>query len=159
MGKVGEKEDEEEEPATERRREYTDFGLDLGEREEQVVYLGVGDDRRSASGSGDVSLAIFITSVSGNESLASFTNRFFHFSGPPGFRIAFDAAERNGRFGRIQCQIGTESSSRGKRKRRVFLCRRTVIVKVGDKAIPTSFPKIEGRGTLVGAKDRGERDR
>ena len=33
FGKSGEEEDE---PATERRREYTDLGLDLGEREEQV---------------------------------------------------------------------------------------------------------------------------
>ena len=32
-GKLG----EEEEPATKRRREYTDLWLDLGEREEQVV--------------------------------------------------------------------------------------------------------------------------
>ena len=38
LGKLGEEEDEKEEPATERRREYTDLGLDLGEREEQVVY-------------------------------------------------------------------------------------------------------------------------
>ena len=30
-------EDEEEEPAIERRREYTVFGFDLGDREEQVV--------------------------------------------------------------------------------------------------------------------------
>ena len=37
MGKLGEKEDEEDEPAIERRRECTDLGLDLGEREEQVV--------------------------------------------------------------------------------------------------------------------------
>ena len=44
-------------------------------------------------------------------------------------------------------------------KRRVFLCSRTVRVKVGSKAIPASFLKIEGRGTLVGAKDRRERDR
>ena len=73
--------------------------------------------------------------------------------------MAFDAAERNGRFGRIQCQRGKESSSRGKRKTRVFLCRRTVRVNVGGKAIPTSFLKIEGRGTLIGAKDRRERDR
>ena len=29
-------------------------------------------------------------------------------------------------------------------------------VKVGGKAISASFLKIEGRGTLVGAKDRGE---
>ena len=36
MGKLGE---EEEEPATEQRREYTDLGLDLGEREEQVLLL------------------------------------------------------------------------------------------------------------------------
>ena len=37
MRKSREKEDEEQEPATERRREYTDLGLDLGERKEQVV--------------------------------------------------------------------------------------------------------------------------
>ena len=108
---------------------------------------------------GIISLAIFITSVSGSESPASFTNRLFHLSRPPGFWRAFDAAERNGRFGRIQCQRGKESSCRGKRKRQVFLCRRTVRVNVGGKAIPTSFLKIEGRGTLVGAKDRRERDR
>ena len=87
-----------------------------------------------------------------------FTNRTFHLSGPPGFRMAFDATERNGRFGRIQCQRGKESSSRGKRKRRVFLCKRTVGVKVGDKAIPASFLKIEGRGTLAGAIGPRERD-
>ena len=34
---LGKLEEEEEEPAIERRREYTDLGLDLGEREEQVV--------------------------------------------------------------------------------------------------------------------------
>ena len=37
LGKLGEEEDEEEEPATERRKEYTDLGLNLGEREEQVA--------------------------------------------------------------------------------------------------------------------------
>ena len=37
LGKLGEEEDEEDEPAIERRRECTDLGLDLGEREEQVV--------------------------------------------------------------------------------------------------------------------------
>ena len=35
--KLEEKEHEEEEPATERRREYTDLGLDLGKREKQDV--------------------------------------------------------------------------------------------------------------------------
>ena len=34
LGKLGE---EEEEPATERRREYTDLGLDLGKREGQIA--------------------------------------------------------------------------------------------------------------------------
>ena len=96
------------------------------------------------SGSEDVSLTIFITAVSSGEILMSFTNCFFHFSGPPDFRMAFDAAERNGRFGRIQCQKSKESSSRGKRKRRVFLCRRTVRVEVKSKVIPMSFLKIEG---------------
>ena len=91
--------------------------------------------------------------------VASFTNRTFHLSRPPGFRMAFDTAERNGRFGRIQCQRGKESSCRGKRKRQVFLFRRTVGVKVKGKVIPASFLKIEGRRTLVGARDRRERDR
>ena len=72
--------------------------------------------------------------------------------------MAFDTAERNGRFGRIQCQRGKESSSRGKRKRRVFLCRRAVRIKVGGKAIPASFLKVEGRGTFVWAIGQGERD-
>ena len=72
--------------------------------------------------------------------------------------MAFDAAEKNGRFGRIQCQKGKESSSRGKRKRRVFLGRRTVGVKVGGKAIPASFLKIERRGNLIGAKEQRERN-
>ena len=36
VGEVEEEEDEEGEPTIERRRECTDLGLDLGEREEQV---------------------------------------------------------------------------------------------------------------------------
>ena len=36
-GKLGEEENEEDEPAIERRRECTDLGLHLGEREVQVV--------------------------------------------------------------------------------------------------------------------------
>ena len=89
----------------------------------------------------------------------SFTNRTFHLSSPPGFRRAFDAAERNGRFGRIQCQRAKESSSSSrKRKRRIFLCRRTVRVKVGGKVIPASSLKIEERRTLVGAIGRRKRE-
>ena len=37
LGKLGEEEDEEDEPATERRRECTDLGSYLGKREEQIV--------------------------------------------------------------------------------------------------------------------------
>ena len=37
VGEVGEEEDEEGEPAIERRRECTNLGFDLGEREEQVI--------------------------------------------------------------------------------------------------------------------------
>ena len=37
MGKIGEEEDEEGEPAIEQRTECIDLGLDLGEREEQVA--------------------------------------------------------------------------------------------------------------------------
>ena len=68
-------------------------------------------------------------------------------------RLAFDAAKRDGKFGRIQCQR-SEESSRRKRKRRVFLCRRTVRAEGKSKAIPASFLKLEGRGCFVGAKER-----
>ena len=73
--------------------------------------------------------------------------------------MAFDVVERNGRFGRIQCQRSKESSSRGKRKRRVLLCRKTLGIEVRSKVIQVSFLKVEGRGMLVGAKDWRERDR
>ena len=62
--------------------------------------------------------------------------------------------EMNEKFNRIQCQKSKENSSIGKRKRRVFLYKRTVGVKVIGKVIPASFLKIEGRGTIIGAKDR-----
>ena len=58
----------------------------------------------------------------------------------------------------IQCQRSKENSSKGKKKRRVFLCRRTVRVKVKSKVILTSFPKIQERETFAGAKDRRKRD-
>ena len=60
---------------------HTDLGLDLGERESKSPALPQPWSWRSVSGSGDVSLTIFIASVRGGESLASFVNRFFHFSG------------------------------------------------------------------------------
>ena len=63
--------------------------------------------------------------------------------------------KRNGRFGRIQCQRGEESSSRG--KRRVFLCKRTVRVKVEDKVIPASFLKVEERGRSLERKTEERR--
>ena len=59
----------------------------------------------------------------------------------------------------IQCHRSKENSSRGKRKRQVFLCRRTVRVKVKGKVIPTGFLKIEGRETFIGAKDWRKRGR
>ena len=66
--------------------------------------------------------------------------------------MAFDAVERNGKFGSIQCQRSKKSSSGGNRKRPVFLCRRRLRVKVESKVIPTSFLKIEGRGMLIRVK-------
>ena len=41
----------------------------------------------------------------------------------------------------IQCQRSKENSSKEKKKRRVFLCRKTVRVKVKNKVILTSFSK------------------
>ena len=125
------------------------FGQERRASRLPCLSVGFGDDRRSASRNGDVNLAIFITSVSGSESLVCFTNCTLHLSRPLDFRMVFDAAERNGKFVRIQHQRGKESSSRGKKKRQVFLCRRTV----GVKVIPASFLKVEGRKKLVGAKE------
>ena len=58
----------------------------------------------------------------------------------------------------IQCQRSKENSSKRKKKRRVFLRRRTVRIKVKSKVIPRSFPKIQGRETFFEAKDRRKRD-
>ena len=58
----------------------------------------------------------------------------------------------------IQCQRSKENKSKGKKKIRVFLCRRTVRVKVKSKVIQGGFPKIQGRETFVGAKDQRKRD-
>ena len=101
-------------------------------------------------------MAIFMTSMSGSESLTFFTDCFFHFSRSLGFRMAFDVAESNGIFSCIQCQRSKESSSRGKRQ--VFLCRRTAKVKVIGKVIPASFVRIERWGRSLERKTR-ERER
>ena len=58
----------------------------------------------------------------------------------------------------VQSTRSKENSSKGKKTRRVFLCRKTVTVKVKSKAILTSFPKIQKRETFVGAKDRKKWD-
>ena len=88
MGKLR----EEEEPATEQSRECTDLGLDLGEREEQVachtLALAMTDEARRCKPNN------LYRSVSCSESLTSFTNRFFHFSALPDFKLAFEKNER-----------------------------------------------------------------
>ena len=56
----------------------------------------------------------------------------------------------------IQCQRGKENSNRGKRKIQVFLCRRTVRVKVQGKVIPASFLKIGKEDVFWG--ERPERE-
>ena len=70
--------------------------------------------------------------------------------------MAFDAAERNGEFGRIQCQRGKESSGRGKRKRRVFLCRRRKS-KYKAKSSQRVFGKLKEGGRSLGQKT-GEKE-
>ena len=126
-------------------------------RERRACYLpclrlGFGDDRRGASIHRDVNLTIFITSIS----LASFFYLSFHFRKLASLRLAFDAAKRNIRFGHIRCHRSKESSSRG--KRRVFFCRRTMRVGVKGIIISSSFLKIEGRGSFIGAEEGRKRD-
>ena len=83
-----------------------------------------------------------------------FTYYFFHFSRPPGLGLAFDAAERNRKFGSIQCQKSKESSKR--EKRGVFFCRRTVRVDAKSKVLPTSSLNIKGRGRSLGMKKKSD---
>ena len=71
--------------------------------------------------------------------------------------MGFDAAERNGRFGDVQCQRDKKSCSSGKRKRRVFLCIRTAGVKVGGKVIPASFRKLKEENARWGKRLGRER--
>ena len=56
-----------------------------------MLILGFGDDRLGMSESRDISLTIFITSVSGSKNLMFFPYRFFR--RPPGLRLALDAAK------------------------------------------------------------------
>ena len=83
--------------------------------------LGLGDYRRDMSGSRDISLAIFITTMSGSKSLTSFTYRNFHFRTPPGFRLAFDGAERNGEFGCIIPEMQREQQQRKEKETSILL--------------------------------------
>ena len=93
---------------------------------------GFDNDRRGMSGGRDVSLTILIACTTGSKNLTYTAYHFFYFRRPPGLTLAFDVAEKNGKFGPIQCQRSKESSSKGKRG--VFLCRRTVRVKVKGKS-------------------------
>ena len=99
---------------------------------------------------------IFIASTRGSKSLASFLYRSFHFWKPTGLRLAFDAAERNRKFGCIKCQRSKVSRRKEKKKRGVFLCRKTVRFIVKGKLIPTNLLKIEGRRPYVGTEKRKE---
>ena len=115
-------------------------------RESRLPCLSLGDDRRGTSESRDASLAIFITFMSGSKGLTSLTNSFLNFVGPPGFRLAFDASKRNGRFGRTQCQRAAAAE-----KRDEFSSAERV--KEKSQVIPTSFLKIKG-GRSLGQKPR-----
>ena len=90
----------------------------------QCLCLGFGDDRRGMSGSGNVSLTIFITSMSGTKSFTSFAY-IFPFRRSPGLRLVFDVPERNGKFGRIQYQRSREQQLQSKKKGGVFFCIRS----------------------------------
>ena len=62
------------------------------------LICGFGNDAPDISRGGNVSLSLFVTSVSGSKSFASFSNHFFNFVKPPGLELALDVAKRKGRF-------------------------------------------------------------
>ena len=74
------------------------FRVRFDEREEQIacyasaLTLAMTDEaRREAEMSAWQSSSLLLA---GSKSLSSFTNRFFHFSGPSGFRLVFDRPKR-----------------------------------------------------------------
>ena len=70
LWKLGEERDEKEKPATERRRECTDFESDVGEREKQVIChasaLALAMTDKACR---EAEMTIFITFMSGSKSL------------------------------------------------------------------------------------------
>ena len=124
--KLEEEKDEKEKPATERRREYTDIGLDLGEREEHVACH---------------SSALAMTDEACREAEMY---RFFHFSGLPHLKLAFNAAKEMANLVAFRDREVKRAAAEEKHETStVFYCRRTVRVKVKSKVIPTSSLKIE----------------
>ena len=68
------------------------------------------------SGDKDANLTIFIDSISSSKSVTSFAYYIFLFRSIPDWRLVFDATERNGKLGRIQCRRNKESSSTRKKE-------------------------------------------
>ena len=102
-------------------------------------------------------MTIFMASMSGSKNFSSVVYRFLHFRRTPSLRLASEAAERNKKFGYSVPENLKQSSSRGKRKKTVFFCRR-VRTKVRGKVIPTIFLKNEEKELNVGAEERRKRE-
>ena len=90
------------------------------------------------------------------KSLTSFTYSIFHSKKLPTLRLAFDTTERNKKLAAFDARV-VQSNSRGKRKRKVFLCKGAERVKVKGKVVPTSFLKNERKVPFVDAKERRKR--
>ena len=73
------------------------------------------------SGSGDVYLTIFIIFMSGNKGIAFFAYCFFHFRRPPDVRLAFEAGERNKKFGRINAREVKRAAAEERKKTNILL--------------------------------------
>ena len=95
FGKFGE---QEEEPVTEQRREYTDIRSDFRERDELVACYAsalVLEMKDGTSRGRNVNLTIFFSSMSASKFLLFFPCCFFHFKKPPGLRLVLEVVESN----------------------------------------------------------------
>ena len=134
----------EEDPEMERSREKTSLGQVLGERLEQVFChdlrsFSLRNYSGGISGSSDIVLAVFFVTMCLCKCFSTFRDDICDFRRPPGFSRAVDAAQRNGRSGRIIEEFGKGVS--GFRKRKFYKVRgsRAVGINISKVIVPASF--------------------
>ena len=105
--------------------------------------LGFGDDKRGMLRGKDVTLSIFITPMNGSKSVTSFFYRFFHVRRSPAWSWRLTRPKKMKNLAAFNPQEVKRAAV--EKRKGVFLCSRTVRVKVKSKATTRNVLKIKGR--------------